>query len=91
MTNRYPTSGAPVMPGPVPRWDPPVTVALLLMLGLLTLLASFYGAFLAMASDACMGSQVCNFTMLNVALIVAIGGPWAVSYTHLTLPTNREV
>ena len=31
------------------------------------------------------------FGIILTVLIVAVGGPTAVSYTHLTLPTNREV
>ena len=28
---------------------------------------------------------------LTLAHLIDADGPWAVSYTHLTLPTNREV
>ena len=40
------------------------------------------------------GQNLVNLTLLAVAIVLAayvVLHPWAVSYTHLTLPTNREV
>ena len=49
---------------------------------------AFVGAFLAAALTVPAGFGLS--TMLT-PMVLLIMGPHAVSYTHLTLPTNREV
>ena len=43
-----------------------------------------------------MGQKQSGFTLVEIAIVLVIiglllGGVLTVSYTHLTLPTNREV
>ena len=49
--------------------------------------AQLVGALFGVAIGAAAGDS----GMITGALAAAVGGYVAVSYTHLTLPTNREV
>ncbi|KQQ03497.1 hypothetical protein ASG06_08270 [Rathayibacter sp. Leaf185] len=57
-------------------WDLVLTIVLLLGTGGCTLLLSYFGLFLAMASDACMGGNDCNADLIGWGVIVAAGGVW---------------
>ena len=52
--------------------------------------AGIFGAALELADEAGLGWRLANIDADLVQGIHAVGG-LPVSYTHLTLPTNREV
>lgn len=57
-------------------WDLVLTIVLLLGAGGCTLLLSYFGLFLAMASDACMGGNDCRTDLIGWGVLVAAGGVW---------------
>ncbi len=58
-------------------WDVALTVALLVLLTLFALAASYAGFLLAMASDAC-ATVSCDVETMNVGLWFGVISPWAV-------------
>ena len=65
---------APAKPA-VKVWDVVVTIVLLVLLAGLTLIVSFFGFFLAMASDPC-GVRECSTELIGLGMLLAIGLPW---------------
>jgi hypothetical protein len=65
-----------VRPG-VRGWDVALTVALLVLLTLFALAASYAGFFLALASDACSPST-CDYALMNFGLWFGVVSPWVV-------------
>jgi len=61
---------------PVRVWDLVLTIVLLAGEFLLTALLSYFGLFLAMASDACMGGNDCDSGLIGGGVLVAAGGVW---------------
>lgn len=61
---------------PVRVWDIVVTAVLLVLLGIAAAIASYFGLFLAMASDGCFDS--CNEGMLSFGVWFAVISPWVV-------------
>jgi hypothetical protein len=55
-----------------------VTWLLVLALAVAAALASFFGLFLTMASDGCMGGNPCNQSLIGLGVLVATATPWAV-------------
>lgn len=60
---------------PVRVWDVVVSSILLVGLAALAALMSFFGFFLAMASDPC-GVRDCNSELIGTGLITAVALPW---------------
>jgi hypothetical protein len=58
-------------------WDVALTVALLVLLTLFSLAASYAGFFLALASDACTPTT-CDLGLMNVGLWFGVISPWVV-------------
>ncbi|MGC5172677.1 DUF6264 family protein [Microbacterium sp. DT81.1] len=67
--------GAPAQKRPVRTWDIVVTVILLVLLGVLAFFMSFFGFFLAMASDPC-GAVGCNTDLIATGMLTAVVLPW---------------
>ena len=61
---------------PVRVWDLVLTIVLLAGEFVLTALLSYFGLFLAMASDACMGGNDCDSGLIGGGVLVAAGGVW---------------
>ncbi|WIM20962.1 DUF6264 family protein [Microbacterium sp. zg-B185] len=59
-------------------WDIVVTLILLVCLGILTLITSYFGLFLAMASDPCGGTAQCDTDLIGLGVLAAVGLPWIV-------------
>ena len=92
MTAPYPTpsagEGPGQNPGQVPGLAPDrpplsslsvaVTWLLVLALACAAALASFFGLFLAMVSDGCMGGNPCNDSLIGLGVLIAAASPWAV-------------
>ncbi|OOB89193.1 hypothetical protein B0T42_18915 [Rathayibacter sp. VKM Ac-2630] len=57
-------------------WDLVLTIVLLAGEFVLTALLSYFGLFLAMASDACMGGNDCDSGLIGSGVLVAAGGVW---------------
>lgn len=72
-----PAAPAPAPPAarPVRTWDVIVTVVLLIGASVLAAIMSFFGFFLAMASDPC-GARECNIDLITTGMFVAVGLPW---------------
>ena len=62
---------------PVRTWDRVLTIVLLVLDVVLTALMSFFGLFLAMASDSC-GVRDCNTELLATGMMIGVGLPWLV-------------
>jgi hypothetical protein len=78
---------------PVKVWDIVVSSILLVLLAVLAALMSFFGFFLAMASDSC-GARDCNPELIGTGLITAVALPWvlllaAAVFTILLLAFRR--
>ncbi len=69
----------PALPSPAKRplrtWDLVLTIILLVLAGVLAAIMSFFGFFLAMASDPC-GVRDCSFDLITTGMFVAVGLPW---------------
>ena len=88
MTAPYPTPSAGQGPGPDPGTAPDrpplsslsvaVTWLLVLALAAAAALASFFGLFLAMAGDGCMGGNPCNDSLIELGVVIAAASPWVV-------------
>lgn len=76
-----PESFRTLSPEPRPRagrpWDVAITIALLVLLPLLALGASYAGVLLAFASDACSGAA-CDTDLMNAGFWIAVVSPWVV-------------
>jgi uncharacterized BrkB/YihY/UPF0761 family membrane protein len=68
---------------PVKVWDVVLTVVFLVALVIAAPVATFAGAFLAMASDACGGGG-CNEALLNFGVWFGVIEPWVVMLLALT-------
>ena len=55
-----------------------VTVLLMIALAVLVPLASFFGLFLGMASDGCVGNARCSGEMITVGIGISTVTPWVV-------------
>ena len=73
----YPAYPAPPVKPPVRVWDVVLTSVLLVLLGVLALIVSFFGFFLAMASDPC-GVRDCSTELIGLGMLTAVGLPWVV-------------
>lgn len=73
----YPAYPAPPVKPPVRVWDVVLTSVLLVLLGVLALIVSFFGFFLAMASDPC-GVRDCSTELIGLGMLTAVGMPWVV-------------
>jgi Family of unknown function (DUF6264) len=62
---------------PVRTWDVVLTIVLLVLDLILTAIMSFFGLFLAMASDSC-GVRDCNTELIATGMMVGVGLPWLV-------------
>ncbi len=62
---------------PVRTWDLVLTIVLLVLDVVLAAIMSFFGLFLAMASDSC-GVRDCNTELIATGMMVAVGLPWLV-------------
>ncbi|HWI30484.1 MAG TPA: hypothetical protein VNT50_03270 [Microbacterium sp.] len=60
---------------PVRTWDVIATIILLVLLGVLAFFVSFFGFFLAMASDPC-GAVECNTDLIATGMLTAVALPW---------------
>jgi membrane protein YdbS with pleckstrin-like domain len=60
---------------PVRVWDVVVTLVLLVLSVIFAALASYFGAFLAMASDGCFDDR-CNDGLLTFGVYFAMLSPW---------------
>jgi hypothetical protein len=60
---------------PARVWDVVLTIVLLVGDGVLTLMVSFFGFFLAMASDPC-GARECSEELISLGVITAVVLPW---------------
>lgn len=60
---------------PVRTWDVVLTVILLVLDVALAALMSFFGLFLAMASDSC-GVRDCNTDLIATGMMIGVGLPW---------------
>ncbi|MGN8553964.1 UNVERIFIED_CONTAM: hypothetical protein OHV15_15400 [Microbacterium sp. SLM126] len=60
---------------PVRVWDIVVSSILLVGLAALAALMSFFGFFLAMASDPC-GARECSSELIGTGLVTAVALPW---------------
>jgi hypothetical protein len=58
-------------------WDLVLTIVLLVLDVVLAAIMSFFGLFLAMASDSC-GVRDCNTELIATGMMVAVGLPWLV-------------
>ncbi len=68
---------APRAKPPARVWDVVLTVVLLVALGVLTLFVSFFGFFLAMASDPC-GVRDCSTELIGLGMLTAVALPWVI-------------
>ncbi len=64
---------------PVRVWDVALTITLVVVLLGGTVLASFMGLFLAMASDPCGTAVRCSTGLIGLGVLVATIGPWAIA------------
>lgn len=71
-----PLSGRSPSRRPVRVWDVVVTIVLLVLLLVEAMFVSFFGAFLAMASDPCGASVACNTDLIGLGVVFAMGAPW---------------
>lgn len=89
-----PALRSPAGRGPVRVWDIVVSSILLLLLAALAALMSFFGLFLAMASDSC-GARDCSTDLIGTGLITAVALPWvlllAASVATILLLSFRRV
>ena len=60
---------------PLRVWDVVLTIVFLVGDAVLALVMSFFGAFLAMASDPC-GARDCNTDLITVGVLAAMALPW---------------
>lgn len=60
---------------PLKVWDIVLSSILLVLLAALAALVSFFGLFLAMASDPC-GARDCNTELIGTGMITAVALPW---------------
>jgi hypothetical protein len=70
-------------PAPAPQrpaivWDIVLTLILLVGVGILALMTSYFGLFLVMASDPCGGTMQCNTDLIGLGVLAAVGLPWVV-------------
>jgi len=72
-----PAYPAPPAKPPVRVWDVVLTSMLLVLLGVVALIVSFFGFFLAMASDPC-GVRDCSAELIGLGMLTAVGLPWIV-------------
>lgn len=72
-TARHPPTTAPKRPLRV--WDIVLTIVLLLGVAAVTLIASIFGLYLAMAADSC-GVRECDTNLIAVGMLVAAVMPW---------------
>ena len=73
----YPVPGPARTRRPVRVWDIVVSSILLVLLALLAAMMSFFGFFLAMASDSC-GARDCSSELIGAGLITAVALPWVI-------------
>ncbi|MFD1491560.1 MULTISPECIES: DUF6264 family protein [Microbacterium] len=69
------TAAPPRTARPVRVWDIVLTVVLLILLAIFAALASYFGLFLAMASDGCFDDN-CNDGLLTFGVWFAAISPW---------------
>ncbi|WP_343048661.1 DUF6264 family protein [Microbacterium immunditiarum] len=79
-----PYQPAPAAKPPARVWDVVLTVVLLVGLGVLALIVSFFGFFLAMASDPC-GVRDCSTELIGLGMLTAVALPWAVLLAAVVL------
>ncbi|MFT4136878.1 hypothetical protein [Microbacterium sp.] len=86
----YPTAHAPT-PRPTARvWDIVLTSVLLLLLAALAAIVSYFGFFLAMASDPC-GAVACDTTLIGIGMLTAVVLPWIVLVVVIVVSIVRLV
>ncbi len=61
---------------PPDRADLVIAVVLLVALGLIAPVFSFFGMMFGMVSDGCMGSASCNSDQIMLGVLVAAAAPW---------------
>jgi len=80
----YPAYPTPPAKPPVRVWDVVLTSVLLVLLGVLAAIVSFFGFFLAMASDPC-GVRDCSTELIGLGMLTAVGLPWVVLLVAVVL------
>lgn len=86
----YPTAYAVPARPPARVWDIVLTSVLLLLLACLTAIVSYFGFFLAMASDPC-GAVECNDGLIGLGMLTAVLLPWIVLIVILVVAIVRLV
>ncbi len=79
-----PAQSSPSGRQPVKVWDVVVSSILLVGLAALAALTSFFGFFLAMASDPC-SVRDCSSELIATGLITAVGLPWVLLHAASVL------
>ncbi|WP_347346735.1 DUF6264 family protein [Microbacterium sp.] len=86
----YPTAYATPARPPARVWDIVLTSVLLLLLVCLTAIVSYFGFFLAMASDPC-GAVECDEGLIGIGMLTAVVLPWLVFVAVLVVSIMRLV
>jgi hypothetical protein len=89
-----PESFRTLRPEPAARqgrtWDTVLTVVLLVLLPLLAVAATYAGALLTLATDACV-STTCDPGLMNTGFWMAVIAPWAILLLAVVVAVVRLV